>query len=62
MTPRWDLLLKNVRVVRPGERVVHNADIAIRDGKFSSIGPSLDAGNAKSVYDGKGRLDRKSVV
>ena len=62
MTPRWDLLVKNVRVVRPGERAVHNADIAIRDRKFSSIGPSLDAGNAKSAYDGKGRLAFPGVV
>ena len=62
MTERWDLLVKNVRMVRPGETTVQNADIAIRGGKFSSIGSSLDAGNAKSVYDGKGRLAFPGVV
>ncbi len=62
MTARWDLLVRNVRVVRPGESAVRDADIAISEGRFASIGPALDARNAKSVYDGQGRLAFPGVV
>ena len=31
----YDLLIKNVRVVRPHGNVAHESDIAIRDGKFA---------------------------
>src|SRR5581483_3071964 len=56
-----DLLIKNVRVVRPGESAPREADIAVRDGKFARISPNLGA-DAKTVYDGKGRLAFPGVV
>jgi allantoinase len=62
MTPRWDLLVKNVRVVRPFERTVTSADIAITGEKFAAIGPALDPGEARAVYDGKGWLAFPGVV
>jgi allantoinase len=56
MTALFDLLIKNVRVVRPTCDSVHEADIAIRNGKFAKIAGSIPVKEAKRVFDGKGRL------
>jgi len=58
---KYDLLIKNVRVVRPGERAPHEADIAIDGEKFARIAPNLGT-DAKKVYEGKGRLAFPGVV
>jgi len=58
----YDLIIKNVRVVRPQGHAVHEADLAIRAGKFAAIAGGLDAKQAKRVYDGKGRLAFPGVV
>ena len=55
----FDLVIKNVRVVRPGGHGIVEADIGIKDGKFSRIAPNL---SAASVHDGKGRLAFPGVV
>lgn len=60
--PEWDLLLKNVRVVRPHGNVVHEADIAVKDGQVAKVAPGLDAARAKTVYEGRGRLAFPGVV
>jgi len=53
---KYDLLIKNVRVVRPDAKTVEDADIGITGGKFCKVHPGLSPGEAKAVYDGKGRL------
>ncbi|HEX4926771.1 MAG TPA: dihydroorotase family protein [Burkholderiales bacterium] len=58
---QYDLLIKNVRVARPGDSVVREADIGITGGTFAGIGPNLGTA-AKTVYDGKGRLAFPGVV
>ena len=58
----YDLLIKNVRVVRPHGNVVHECDIGIRDGKFAKISGNIPVKEAKTVYDGKGRLAFPGVV
>jgi allantoinase len=58
----YDLLIKNVRVVRPGANSVEDADIAITGERFSKVEKNLPAGEAKTVYDGKGRLAFPGVV
>lgn len=60
--PEFDLLIKNVRVVRPHGNVVHDADIAISDDRFALIAPGIDATRAKLVEDGAGRLAFPGVV
>lgn len=60
--PEYDLLIKNVRVVRPQGNAVHEADIAIAGGKFAKVAPGIDPTRAKEVYDGKGRLAFPGVV
>jgi len=61
-TPKFDLLIRNVRVVRPHGNVVHEADIAIHDGRVAKVAPALDAAHAKNVYEGAGRLAFPGVV
>jgi allantoinase len=58
---RHDVLIKNVRLARPGEHGLREADIAVSGEKFARIGPSLDI-EAKAVYDGKGRIAFPGVV
>jgi allantoinase len=58
----YDLLIKNVRVVRPHGNAVHEADIAIAEGKFAKVAPGIDVALANTVHDGKGRLAFPGVV
>jgi allantoinase len=59
---KYDLLIKNVRVVRPDAKAVEDADIAIAGGKISKVHSSLSPSEASAVYDGKGRLAFPGVV
>ncbi len=52
----YDVIVKNVRVVRPNTDDITNADIGIKDGKFANIAPDLAAGEGMEVIDGRGRL------
>jgi allantoinase len=58
----YDLLVRNVRVVRPGLSEVPVADIGIRDERIATIGPELDAARARSVIEGRRRLAFPGVV
>lgn len=58
----YDLLIKNVRVVRPHGNVVHEGDIAIANERVVKVAPGIDVKKAKKVYDGKGRLAFPGVV
>jgi allantoinase len=60
--PEFDLLIKGVRVVRPQGNAVHDADIAISDGKIAKVAPAIDPARAAEVFDGKGRLAFPGVV
>ncbi len=56
----YDLLIKNVRVVRPCS--VEEGDIAVTGEKFARIAQGIPATEAKTVYDGKGLLAFPGVV
>ena len=59
----YDLLIKNVRVVRPNaQRRSQDADIAITGGKFAQIAPGIDRRRSEGVYDGKGGSPFPGVV
>ncbi len=60
--PEFDLLIKNVRVVRPQGNVVHAADIGIAGGRVARVAPGIAPTRAKDVYDGRGRLAFPGVV
>ena len=56
MNQSLDLVVKNVRVVRPNKTSVDLLDIGIKDGKFARLAPEIRADEAKQVIDGKNLL------
>jgi allantoinase len=56
----FDVVVKNARVVRPGQEPVAN-DVAITEGKFVEIAPSLE-GETKETVDARGHLLFPGVV
>ncbi|MCS6948795.1 MAG: dihydroorotase family protein [Steroidobacteraceae bacterium] len=58
----YDLLIKNVRLVRPRRNGTPRRDIAVRGGKIAKIAPSIRAESARVVFDGKGRLAFPGLV
>jgi allantoinase len=57
-----DLLVKNVRVVRPDQAEVSEADIGIAGGRFVRIEAGIPPEEAAEVVDGRGRLAYPGVV
>ena len=57
-----DLLIKDVRVVKPHSLSVETADIAISDGMFSRIASNIDPATAREVVDGRQRLAFPGVI
>lgn len=57
-----ELLLKNVRAVRPGREEPEVTDIAIADGRILEIGSEITAAEGARVIDGGGRLAFPGVV
>ena len=60
--PALDLLVKNVRLVRPDRAEVADSDIGVTAGRFARIAPGIDPGEAAMVVDGRGRLAFPGVV
>lgn len=58
----YDLLIRNVRLVRPNETSVESGDIAIKDGKIARLGRDLPADGAARVIDGRNRLAFPGLV
>jgi len=52
----YDLLIRNVRVVRPDLDEVQDADIAVVGERITEIAPGLDPADAREVFDGGGKL------
>ena len=52
----YDLLIKNVRAVRPDTDEVVDADIAILNGRIARVSPDLDPADAREIHDGAGKL------
>ena len=58
----FDLLIRNVRVVRPLQSSVDTQDIGIRNGKIARVEAGIPAASATQVVDGKERLAFPGVV
>ena len=58
----FDLLLKDVQIVRPRQSSTPRVDIGIRDGRISEIAPQLPTSGTRMIIDGKGRLAFPGVV
>jgi allantoinase len=61
MANAFDLLIKNVRAVRPNVTTVDTVDIAVTDGKFARVEADLGT-DADVVTDGNGLLAFPGVV
>jgi len=59
---QYDLLIKNVKIVKPNTDSVIDSDIAVKDGKILHIRPDLNADLSTEVYDGRARLAFPGVV
>ena len=59
---KFDLIVKNVRVVRPHRTGAEPMDVAVKDGKFAAVAPELPAGEAKEVFDARGWLGFPGLV
>jgi allantoinase len=60
--PTLDLVIKNVRVVRPTATGVVLADLGVRDGQIARLEPGIPPSAARQVYDGRGQLAFPGVV
>ncbi|MBM3158138.1 MAG: dihydroorotase family protein [Bacteroidetes bacterium] len=58
----YDLIIKNVFVVQPGNEGSFHADIAISNGKIEAITPFIPADQARQLYDGNGQLAFPGLV
>jgi allantoinase len=58
----YDLLLKDVRIVRPNRAAVQRGDVAVKDGRFAKIGRGIAPAEARRVVDGKGLLAFPGLV
>jgi allantoinase len=57
-----DLVIKHVRVVRPGRPQVERLDLGVKDGRFALVAPDIPAEQAAAVYDARERLGFPGVV
>jgi allantoinase len=62
LRPSLDLVVKNVRVVRPRRLAVERLDLGIADGRFARVAPEIPATDAGQVFDGRGLLAFPGVV
>ncbi len=58
----YDLIINNVKLVRPNTQTVSQADIAIKDGKVALVAPAIEKGLAAAVYEGRGYLAFPGLV
>ncbi|HXG03043.1 MAG TPA: dihydroorotase family protein [Candidatus Binatia bacterium] len=57
-----DLVIKNVRVVRPRQPAVERLDIGVAGERIARLAPDIPAAEARQVYDGRGWLAFPGVV
>lgn len=58
----FDLVVKNVRVVRPNRTEIESLDIAVQDGSIAQVAPDIDPALGARVFDGNGLLAFPGVV
>jgi allantoinase len=56
MSKAFDLIIKNVRVVRPKKTSIDRLDIAIKDGRIEDLASDFSADQAEQIFDGKNSL------
>lgn len=61
MSERFDVIVKNASIVTAGEGEPERGDIAIRDGRFASVGGEID-GDARETIDAEGLVAMPGAV
>jgi len=59
---RFDLVIKDVRVVRATAEGVERADIGVKDGRIARVAPKIPAAKVRASYDAHGQLAFPGVV
>lgn len=59
---QFDLVIKNVRVVRPNQKTVDVLDLGIKGGKYAEIGEGIDPEQGRDVFDAKNLLGFPGVI
>ncbi len=62
MTPALDLVIKNVRVVRPLRHAVDLLDLGVKDGRYARIAPAIPPEDAREVFDARHLLGFPGLV
>ncbi len=62
MTPNLDLLIKNIRIVRPNQNSLDLLDVGIKNGRFAQIAPNIPPESAKKIFDGANLLAFPGLV
>ncbi|MEM9685334.1 MAG: dihydroorotase family protein [Bacteroidota bacterium] len=57
-----DLIIKNVKIVRPHKTATATMDLGIKNGKFEKISNAIDPEEATQVHDAKGLLGFPGLV
>lgn len=60
--PLFDLVIKNIRLVRPHSERVEALEIGVKDGRVARLAPEIPAPLARAVVDGGGQLAFPGVV
>jgi allantoinase len=60
--PRLDLVIENVRVVRPGVTGIETLDLGVKDGKFRRIERDIPRAHAREVHDARNLLGFPGVI
>lgn len=58
----YDLIISNAKIVRPHVQGTVSADIAITNGRIALVGPAIEKGLAKQVFEGNGYLAFPGLV
>lgn len=61
-TSDFDLVIKNVRVVRPNHNSIARLDLGIKNGKFARIAPEINPELGNEVFDAKELLGFPGLV
>src|SRR3990170_2571130 len=61
-TRSLDLVVKNVRVVRPNRPAVERLDLGVKDGRYARIAPEIPAADAAAVFDARDLLGFPGLV
>jgi len=60
--PSLDLVIRNVRVVRPNRPAVDLLDLGVKDGRFARIAPEIPGADAREDYDARHLLGFPGLV